>query len=263
MWHDVQTCAPGLWRPDLEPLPDPLSDHTLTQAQHTYARHRAQSTYDALFRDVDQPPQLRMQTLARLRSVACRSASAWLEAVPTAFPLRHSDGDFWAALRRRLGESNLPQGAPAAPCFCKALIGSTDAEHALTCHAPNALRVLRHDEIVDVVRRALHRGVLPSTKEPGLAILHARALGPRPPAGARGDLLFSLEGQQCVGDVSAIHPGSATYCAAAEKTDGGAAALRDADKTSQYRRYGAGCYRFVPLTVGTCSRLGRPFMVHG
>jgi hypothetical protein len=88
-----------------------------------------------------------MQTLARLRSVACRSASAWLEAVPTAFPLRLSDGDFWAALRRRLGESNLPQGAPAAPCFCKALIGSTDAEHALTCHAPNALRVLRHDEI--------------------------------------------------------------------------------------------------------------------
>jgi hypothetical protein len=44
MWHDVQTCAPGLWGPDLEPLPDPLSDHTLTQAQHTYARHRAQST---------------------------------------------------------------------------------------------------------------------------------------------------------------------------------------------------------------------------
>jgi hypothetical protein len=86
-----------------------------------------------------------------LRSEACRSASAWLEAVPTAFPLRLSDGDFRAALRRRLGESNLPQGSPAAPCFCKAQIGSTDAEHALTCHAPNALRVLRHDEIVDAV----------------------------------------------------------------------------------------------------------------
>jgi hypothetical protein len=65
-------------------------------------------------------------------------------------------------------------------------------------HAPNALRVLRNDEIVDVVRHALRRGGLHSTKEPGLAILQPRALGPRPPAGARGDLLFSLEGQQCV-----------------------------------------------------------------
>jgi hypothetical protein len=63
-----------------------------------------------------------------------------------------------------------------------------------------------------------------------------------------------------VGDVSVIHPGSATYCAAAAKTDGGAAARRDADKTSHYRRYGAGCFWFVPLTVQTCGCLGRPFM---
>jgi hypothetical protein len=48
---------------------------------------------------------------------------------------------------------------------------------------------MRHDEIVEVVRRALRRGGLPSTKEPGLAILHPSALGgPQPPAS---------EGQQC------------------------------------------------------------------
>jgi hypothetical protein len=86
---------------------------------------------------------------------------------------------------------------------------------------PSHLCVPRHDAIVDVVRRALRRGGLPSTKEPGLAVLHASAMGPRPPGGARGHLLFSLEGQQCVGDVSVIHPGSATYCAAAVKTNGG------------------------------------------
>jgi hypothetical protein len=113
MWHDVQICAPGLWGPELQPLPDPLSDHTLTQAQYTYARHRAQSTYNEL-RDIDQPPQLCTQTLARLRSMACRSASAWLEAVPTAFPLRLSDGDFRAALCWRLGESNLQHRLPPA-----------------------------------------------------------------------------------------------------------------------------------------------------
>jgi hypothetical protein len=61
-------------------------------------------------------------------------------------------------------------------------------------------------------------------------------------------------------DVSVIQPGSATYCAAAARTDGGAASRRDADKTYQYQRYGAGCYQFVLLTVETCSRLGRPFM---
>jgi hypothetical protein len=69
MWHDVQICAPGLWGPDLESLPDPLSDHTLTQAQHTYARHRAQSTYDKLLRDVVQPsawPQPERQLHCRL-----------------------------------------------------------------------------------------------------------------------------------------------------------------------------------------------------
>ena len=124
----------------------------------------------------------------------------------------------------------------------------------------HALRVLRHDEFVDVVRRALRRGGVPSTKEPGLAVLHPRAAGPRPPAGARGDLLFSLEGEQCVGDVTVVHPGAITYCRVAATTDGGAAAVRDADKSSQYRRYGAGCYRFIPLTVETFGRLGKPFM---
>jgi hypothetical protein len=116
--------------------------------------------------------------------------------------LRLSDGDFRAALRRRLGEPNLPHGARDAPCYCGTMLRSTNAEHALTCCAPHKLRVLRHDEIVDVVRRALWRGVLPSTKEPGLAVLHPRPTGPRPPPGARGDLLFSLEGQQCLSDVS-------------------------------------------------------------
>jgi hypothetical protein len=79
-------------------------------------------------------------------------------------------------------------------------------------------------------------------------------------ARACGDLLFSLEGQQCVGDVSVIHPGASTYCAVAAKTDGGAAARRDAAKTALYRGYGAGCYRFVPLTVETFGRLGQPLM---
>jgi hypothetical protein len=44
-------------------------------------------------------------------------------------------------------------------------------------------------------------GGLPSTKEPGLTVLHQQATGPRPPTGKHRDLLFSLEGEQCVGDI--------------------------------------------------------------
>jgi hypothetical protein len=44
------------------------------------------------------------------------------------------------------------------------------------------------------------------------------------------------------------------------QTDGGAAARRDVEKTSQYRRFGPGCYHFVPLTVETYGRLGKPLM---
>jgi hypothetical protein len=91
-------------------------------------------------------------------------------------------------------------------------------------------------------------------------VLHPQPAGLQPPTGARGDLLFSLEGQQCVGDVSVIHPGASTYCAVAAKTDGSTATRRDADKTALYRGYGAGCYRFVPLTVDTFGRLGKPLM---
>jgi hypothetical protein len=44
IWHNLQICAPGLWGPAPKPLPDPFSDHTLTQAQHAYVRHRSQKT---------------------------------------------------------------------------------------------------------------------------------------------------------------------------------------------------------------------------
>jgi hypothetical protein len=193
-------------------------------------------------------------------------------------PLTHCASRMATSLRRRLGdpnhphgaqppprspatptEPNLPHGAPAAPFVCSTLLRSTNAEHTLTCHVPHKLRVLCHDEIVDV-RRALQRGGVPSTKEPSLTVLHPQLAGLQPPTGSHGDLLFSPEGQQCVGDVSVIHPGASTYCAVAAETDGGAATQRDADKTALYRGYGAGCYRFVPLTLEALSRLGKPLM---
>jgi hypothetical protein len=64
----------------------------------------------------------------------------------------------------------------------------------------------------------------------------------------------------CVGDVSIIHPGAATYRRAAAATAGAAAAIRDQQKRTQYRNYGDTAFRFVPLSVETYGRLGKPFM---
>jgi hypothetical protein len=78
-------------------------------------------------------------------------------------------------MRQRLGLPNLPRGTPIVTCFCGAPLASTDSEHAHSCPIPNALRVLRHDNIVEVVRRALCRGGVASSKEPVLEALHRAA----------------------------------------------------------------------------------------
>jgi hypothetical protein len=99
MWEDVKSGAPGSCAP-YKSLAEARKDNTLSNLQTTVARHKAQQLFDELISKFNhRPPESRMQTMARLRSIACRLASAWLEAQPTAYPLRLSDGDFGAALR--------------------------------------------------------------------------------------------------------------------------------------------------------------------
>jgi hypothetical protein len=83
------------------------------------------------------------------------------------------------------------------------------------------------------------------------------------PAGrteARGDVLFELNGTLRVGDVSVIHPGASSFRRAAANSAGAAAALRDEQKRRQYRLQGSTGYLFVPLTLETYGRLGKPLM---
>jgi hypothetical protein len=98
-------------------------------------------------------------------------ASAWLEALPAARSLTLSDSEFRAALRRRLGLPILPRGAPSVTCFCCKPLTATDSEHDHTCPTTNALRVLRHDELVEVVSREMRPGGGHVRRPPGLGMV--------------------------------------------------------------------------------------------
>jgi hypothetical protein len=261
-WIQAQEAAPGLWPAEVADLSAALQLNALAPAQQAFAIHQAQAAFDSLLQAEDPSTSAGQISLARLRSVASPGASAWLEALPAARCLTLSDPEFRAAMRRRLGLPSLPRGAPTVTCFCGAPLSATDTEHAHTCPTPSALRVLRHDNLVEVVRRAMRRGGVSSSKEPLLAALQSGALAHAraPRLNARGDILFVLDAELCVADVSIIHPGASTYRQAAAATAGAAAAIRDTAKRAQYRTGELSAYRFVPLSAETFGRLGKPFM---
>jgi hypothetical protein len=114
-----------------------------------------------------------------------------LEALPAARSITLSDSEFRAALRRRLGLPTLFRGTPNITCFCCKALAATDSEHAHTCHTPNALRVLRHNEFIEVVRRVVRGGGVTSSKEPLLAALQPSRIR-LSPAEAQVDILYVL-----------------------------------------------------------------------
>jgi hypothetical protein len=127
-------------------------------------------------------------------------------------------------------------------------------------HTHTRARTRRYDKLVEVVRRAMRRAGVTSSKESLLAALQT---GPRirlPRAEARGDILYVLTNELQVGDVSVVHPGAERYRRAAAATPGAAAAQRDAEKRARYRQDEWGAYRFTPLSVETFGRLGTPMM---
>jgi hypothetical protein len=128
------------------------------------------------------------------------------------------------------------------------------------CPTPNALRVLRHDELVEVVRRAMRRGGVTSSKEQLLAALQSGPPTRLPRAKSQGDILHVLTNEVQVGDLSLIHPGAAQYRRAAAATSGAAVGQRDNEKRAQYRQDEWDTYRFMALSVENHGRLGTPMM---
>ena len=97
--------------------PDVLQQHFLPQLQHTISRVRAQRTIDHLIAERESvvqhgaphDSQRALQDIARLRSNACRPASAWLTCLPTSNSLKFSTEEFRTSIRLRLYLSLLHQ----------------------------------------------------------------------------------------------------------------------------------------------------------
>jgi hypothetical protein len=75
---------------------------------------------------------------------------------------------------------------------------------------------------------------------------------------ARGDILLALESGMSVVDVSITHPSGVANRAAAATTDGTAAARRDREKRRTYGQLEPNGYPFIPFSVETYGRLGKP-----
>jgi hypothetical protein len=226
----------------------------------------AQYRFDTLLESVDAAIVAGQKTLARLRSCACQASAAWLTALPMAPALQLKDAEFHAAMQHRLGMSPLPHNTVGIRCTCAAVSSADNSDHAMTCSCVKGKATMRHDILKGILRRAIHRAGVASTLEPTLRRLpglEAGAYGASrgtEAAGleASGDILLALESGMSVVDVSITHPSGVSNRAAAATTDGAAAARRDREKRRTYGQLEPNGYPFIPFSVETYGRLGKP-----
>ena len=185
-------------------------------------------------------------TAARLRGVACRSASVWLDALPTTRAHTMSDEQFRCAARLRLGLPQGPFNAVDVRCDCNLTLKKDDLDHPLTCLKRSGTKTMRHNIMQGGWRRVLRKAGITTSMDPVLKPLAAGNEDPKRPK-SRGDILWISEGIT-VGDVSVIHPAADSYVAAAAKKEGSAAKNRDDHKKSRYELSDAAGYDFVSLT---------------
>ena len=257
-WQQLHSSAPDLWKPDDATVTDRCISAVLSKAQRKIGQHHAQQRYDAMLAACDLSSNLGKRTAARLRGVACRPASIWLDALPVTRAHTLSDVHFRSAARLRLGLPQGPTNAVDVRCDCGDAVKKTDIDHALTCMKRSGTKTMRHNILQGAWRRIIRRAGIGSSLEP---VLEPLAVGQGDDARpwSRGDILWTTE-EITVGDVSVIHPAAQSYAAAAATKEGSAAKARDDKKTKRYKRSDGAGYAFVPLTSETFGRLGTPAM---
>jgi hypothetical protein len=261
-WQALHAEGDGLWPPEALDMNEECISDVLPRAQRTFSRHVAARNHEALLASLDIDSEEGARSLARLRSCSCRSASIWIDTLPTSPALRLCNADFVSAMRHRLGLTQMPANAPGVQCFCKTHIQPGNIDHAMTCSTLSGAMTLRHDIIKDTVRRIAQRASVASSVEPALRPLRgAQAAALTNRHDARGDILLVLPEALTVIDVSIIHPAASTYVRQAAGTDGAAAATRDQAKRARYQLANPDGYDFTPFSVETFGRIGKPAMV--
>ena len=264
-WEALHGEGNGLWGDEVRAA-DAASMPTIAQAQRTCGRQVAAKRYEALLASYNAASGDGRRALARLRSCACHASAAWLTVLPTSRALELKTEEFRAAMQHRLGLAPLPANAVGLPCSCRALVTAADSDHAMVCSSVQGQSSMRHDILKGILRRIVHRAGVASTLEPPLRRLTGLQAGVTAPTGGgdigrlegRGDVLMALGTGMSVVDVSVTHPAGAANRAAAANSDGAAAARRDAEKRRAYNRLEPNGYPFVPFSVETYGRLGKP-----
>jgi hypothetical protein len=253
-WEALHSEAGDLWKPELkEVIPERLGH--IAEAQGVFARHEAQSHFDALYKSYDASSVRGRSARARLLGCACRPTSAWLDTLPCFQALELKSGEVRTGLCHRLRLSMLPSNAPAVQCDCSTTLRPTEADHGMQCPSVAEYTMLRHDILKRILRHVVHRAGIASTQEPALRRLPGLAGGLAPlPTGAskrveaRGDILLALPGG-IIADISTTHPLIINTQAAAATTAGTAAARWEQQKRATYSPVEPNGYPFVPFSV--------------
>jgi len=206
-------------------------------------------------------PTRDQRDLARLRSVACRAAGLWMDTTPFSRWVRLGDFAVRAGLRHHLGLPYLPQNAHSMVCACKRRVQVADYDHFMVCSTQSARHQL-HEFTGGAIRGAIGSAGVASSREPRVHDLpggdqarHAQH------AGARMDIVVLLDPEGIVAlDQSIIHPAADSYSAEAALREGAAAEKRDASKRAAYATVDPHGYHFVPFTVESYGRIGKPGM---
>jgi Reverse transcriptase (RNA-dependent DNA polymerase) len=248
-----------IWPTEALDLNDECIDRVLPGAQRAFSRFLAESRHAALLDSFAANGIEGQRDSARLLSCSCRASAIWADTLPTSPAFELNDWEFKSAMLHRLGVNHMPANAVGAQCWCGHHLSASDSDHAHTCRHQGGGWTLRHNLVLHGVRRSAHSSGIANSLEPVLRPLEGLTASSLP-AGSRGDILLALPSALTIVDVSVIHPCASAYVVAASRKEGSAAEVRDQQKRAKYERTDPHGYAFVPLSIETYGRLGKPAM---
>jgi hypothetical protein len=174
---------------------------------------------------------------ARLLAASSKHSGDWLHAVPiSSCGLRLDDDAVRVAVGLRLG----CDVCEAHTCLCGASV-DVKGSHALSCKRTSG-RLIRHNNLNDIIVRAMNRAAIPASKEPaGLT----RTDGKRPDGMS---LIPWREGRCLVWDVTVADTTAASYLQLTSVSAGSAAESAAVRKEAKYVELSQR-YEFVPVAI--------------